>query len=82
MGTLEIVSEKVLLEIPRGQKLLRVTRVQALTYGTPTEWHVLCVFFRAEDGWQPTKSKITVRHSEVEQVVAALTEIPGRIRPL
>jgi hypothetical protein len=78
-GDLKIEREDTLVEVPRGDEVLRVTRVEATTgAGKPVSWHSLRVFWKAEDGaWRPGKAGVTIRARELGAVVAALSKELG-----
>ena len=72
-GDLEVIEEKVLVGIPRGDDELRVTFTRAKTANGETSWHSIREYYKAEDGsWRPTKKGITIRGRELHAVAIAL----------
>ena len=70
---LEILEEKVMVAIPRGDEELRVTFTRARTARGETAWHSLRVFYRNDSGdWRPGKQGVTIRGGELRAVAAAL----------
>ncbi len=76
---LNIEFETVLLEIPRGDDVLRLTHTGATTAdGKRVTWHSLRVFWRTDAGeWRPGKQGITIRGGELRGVVDALVTAAG-----
>lgn len=73
-GDLEILTENVIVALPRGEEELRVTHTTART-GDNKEvaWHSIREFYRADDGsWRPGKKGITIRARELKPIVEAL----------
>jgi len=75
-GDLEIISEIVMVAIPRGDEELRVTFTRARTgQGRDVAWHSLRVFWKTDAGeWRPGKQGITIRGGELRAVADALTK--------
>jgi hypothetical protein len=72
-GDLEIVEERVMVGIPRGDGELRVTFTRAKTANGETAWHSIREYYKADDGtWRPTKKGITIRGRELHAVAIAL----------
>jgi hypothetical protein len=73
-GDLEIIEERVMLAIPRGDEELRVTFTRARTGdGKEVAWHSIRVFWRTDNGeWRPGKQGITIRGKELRAVIDAL----------
>ena len=71
---LQILEEKVLVGIPRGDSELRVTFTRARTGdGKEVAWHSIREYYQADDGsWRPTKKGITIRGKEIHAVTIAL----------
>jgi hypothetical protein len=80
-GSLEIVDEAVIVEVPRGRdgnEVLRVTFTQARADGKDVSWHSLRVFWRDDKGeWRPGKQGLTIRSRELEAVREALSKEPS-----
>jgi hypothetical protein len=73
---LEILSDEVLIAIPRGDDELRVNRTQARTSdGKIVSWIGIREWYRPEDSneWRPGKKGITIKTRELEAVVRTLT---------
>jgi hypothetical protein len=75
-GDLKIEREDVLADLPRGEDLLRMTRVEGTTgNGKHVSWISLRVFWKGDDGtWKPGKAGVTIRSREIATVVAALSK--------
>jgi hypothetical protein len=75
-GDLEIVSETILIAIPRGDEELRVTFTRGrIAQGRDVSWHSLRIFWKTEAGeWRPGKQGITVRGGELRAVADALSK--------
>lgn len=78
-GELEIVDEKVMVEIPRGRdgrEVLRVTFTRARAPdGKDVAWHSIRLFWRNDSGeWRPGKQGITIRGGELRAVASALAK--------
>jgi hypothetical protein len=77
-GDLEILSELVLYEGPRGRdgsECLRVRYVKARTpQGNEVSWHDLRIYFkdRTNGEWHPTQKGVSIRSRELAAVAAAL----------
>lgn len=73
---LEIVSEHVMVAIPRGDEELRVAFTKARTSaGKDVAWHSLRVFYKTDAGeWRPGKQGITIRGGELRAVADALAK--------
>ncbi|MDP9002667.1 MAG: PC4/YdbC family ssDNA-binding protein [Myxococcota bacterium] len=78
-GSLNIEREETLLEIPRGDEVLRLSFTKAKTGdGKDVSWHSLRVFWRNGAGeWCPGKQGITIRNRELRAVVDALVRSEG-----
>ena len=76
MSELNILRETVLVEIPRGDDVLRVTFTEAQGDRGPISWHSLRVFYRPKgsDDWLPGKAGLTIRAREVDAVARALRQ--------
>ena len=72
---LEIASEVVLAEIPRGSReVLRVVRAEGTRDGTPLKWTSLRVWYRDRDGvLRPGKQGISLRAGELATIASALS---------
>jgi hypothetical protein len=76
-GGLEILSEVVMVALPRGDKEeLRVTFTRAkTTEGRETAWHGIRVWYRADDGeMRPGKQGVTIRGKELAAVARELAK--------
>jgi hypothetical protein len=76
-GSLEILEERLMVEVPRGREGREVLRVQFVRAKTPeggqVAWHSIREFYRADDGqMRPGKSGITIRARELPAVTIAL----------
>ena len=81
-GELEITSETVMAELPRGRdgkEVLRLRFVQARTPdGKDVAWHDLREFYKAEDGsLRPGKKGISIRTAELRPILTALATAAG-----
>jgi hypothetical protein len=67
-GELQIIDERVLVAIPRGDEELRVTFTRALVgEGRAVEWHSLRVFWKDDQGhWRPDNSDLDTLFAEPE----------------
>ncbi len=76
---LDIIEERILVAIPRGDEELRVTFTRARKPdGSETAWHSIRVFWKTDDGqWRPGKQGITVRARELRAVADALSKAPS-----
>jgi hypothetical protein len=81
---LEILEERVMIAIPRGDEELRVTFTRARTsQGRDVAWHSLRIFWRADTGeWRPGKQGITIRGRELRPVVDALLKALSGAAPV
>jgi hypothetical protein len=77
-GDLQIESEAILLELPRGDRgeVLRVTHTTATTVqGKRVAWHGIREFYTDDDGnKKPGKKGITIRGRELSAVATALAQ--------
>lgn len=75
-GDLEIVSEVVLVALPRGADELRLRWVRARSGdGQNIEWWDLRLWWEGDDGtWKPGHKGITVRARELPAVADALAK--------
>lgn len=82
-GDLEIIEERVMLAIPRGDEELRVTFTRARSGdGKEVAWHSIHVFWRTDNGeWRPGKQGITIRGKELRAVTDALTKACSGVPP-
>jgi hypothetical protein len=73
-GDLEIIEERVMVSIPRGDEELRVTFTRARTGdGKEIAWHSIRVFWKTDAGeWRAGKSGVTIRGRELRAVADAL----------
>jgi hypothetical protein len=73
-GDLEIIEEKVMVAIPRGDEELRFTFTRARTgNGKEAAWHSLRIFWKSDEGeWRPGKQGITIRGKELHSICIAL----------
>jgi hypothetical protein len=74
-GALNIIEERLMAEVPRGEKVLRLSFVKALTEdGKERAWHSLKLFWKTSDGrWLPDKQPgFTLRGRELEPIRDAL----------
>ena len=73
-GDLEVLEERVMAAIPRGDEELRVTFTRARTgNGKEVAWHSIRVFWKNDQGeWKPGKQGITIRARELHGVTVAL----------
>jgi hypothetical protein len=71
---LSILSEDVLIAIPRGDDELRLTFTRArIPDGREVAWHSLRVFYQKPDGqWRPGKQGVTIRARELGAIAQAL----------
>lgn len=76
MGDLEILEEKLMAELPRGDERLRVTYTKARTGdGKEVAWHSIRLYYQDDGGnWRPGKQGITIRGRELGTVTAALVK--------
>jgi hypothetical protein len=73
-GDLEIVSETVMVAIPRGDnEELRVSFTKGRTAeGKDIAWHGIRVFWKTAEGeWRPGKAGVTIRGKELHAVAIA-----------
>ena len=81
-GDLHIDRETVLVEIPRGDDVLRVTRTEATTgNGKQVWWISVRIFWKQGEVWRPGKAGITIRARELAGVVAALSKSAPAAEP-
>jgi hypothetical protein len=76
-SNLEIIEERLMVEVPRGRDAREVLRVQFVRAKTPegkeVAWHSVREFYRADDGtMRPGKSGVTIRARELSVVAIAL----------
>lgn len=83
MGDLQILGEKVLVEMPRGDEMLRVTYTEARTAeGKDVSWHSLRVFWRNDAGeWRPGQKGLTIRSRELGPIANALSKAANAAGP-
>jgi hypothetical protein len=78
-SNLQIISEEILVDIPRrtdGQECLRVRATKARTPdGKDVGWTDIREFWKGDDGvWRPSRKGITVRARELSAVAEALSK--------
>ena len=75
-GDLEIVSEVVMAEVPRGPEMLRLTFTKAKAAdGRDVAWHSIRIYWKTDTGeWRPGKQGVTLRGRELRPITEALTK--------
>jgi hypothetical protein len=73
---LQIIEQRTMVAIPRGDDELRVQFVRGRTSdGKEVCWHSLRVFWKDGSGeWKPGKQGITIRGRELAPVAEALSK--------
>src|SRR5580704_16381830 len=73
-GSLTIISEDIVLDIPRGQELLRLTKVEARANHREVSWYSLRLLYRAGVEWKPGRNGLTIRLTEMRALSTAFDE--------
>ncbi len=85
-SNLQIDSESIMAEIPRGKdgkEVLRFTFTKATTAdGKQVAWHSLRVFYKDHDGtWKPGRQGVTIRGKEFGAIATAFAKGPVPYTP-
>ena len=75
MPEFRVIDSTLLLAIPRGRDELRIEKVRAEMGRDRREmvWYSLRVWFPGKDGWIPGKAGLTVRVTELADVLRVLS---------